>query len=220
MREPREAEGSMTIQEFHEKITAMAMARMGLQPYCDYLQHKTREDKYLREEYLAIQAVVRHRAYPGETEIELGDEKKPWDARIGGTDLLEIVQALPADEHVIRKAVAGGQAKIMVPVPNPEPGEPVELPVTGPLARFLIHAEHAYDHFQFPRVIIEAIEKKHAKQYTDERTLVVVFDGDYSREEDRVVRGWVDEVRQRTHRGVFKEVLLVELARRKVFPLF
>jgi hypothetical protein len=210
----------MTIDEFDENISGMAMARMDSERYCGYLRHETREDKYLREEYLAIQAVAHHKAYPGDATIELGDEKEQWDARIAGTDLFEVVQALPANEHVIRKSVAGGEARVVAPVSDPGPGEPAELPITGPLARFLIQAEHAHDHLQFPRVIVEAIEKKHGKRYADERTLVVVFDGDYSFEEDRIVHGWVEEIRRQTHRGAFREVLLVELARRKVFPVF
>lgn len=210
----------MTIDEFDAKISEMVMARMGLQRYCDYLCHETREDKYLREEYLAIQSVIRHQGYPGQATIELGDEREKWDARIAGTYLFEVVQALPTNEHVIRRSVAGGEARVMVPVMDAEPGEPAELPITGPLAKFLIQAEHAYDHLQFPRVIIEAIEKKHGKQYADERTLVVVFDGDYSFEDDRIIDGWVEKVRRQSHRGTFKEVLLVELARRKVFPVF
>lgn len=210
----------MTIDEFNAKISEMAMARMGLERYCGYLRHETREDKYLREEYIAIQAVARHKRYPGHTTIELGDEREKWDARIAESDLFEVVQALPANEHVIRRSVAGGEARVMAPVSDPEPGEPAELPITGPLARFLIQTEHAYDHLQFPRVIVEAIEKKHGKKYADERTLIVVFDGDYSFEEDRIVHGWIDEIGRQTHRGTFKEVLLVELARRKVFPVF
>src|SRR5262245_49840192 len=98
----------MTIDEFHEMISGMAMSRMGLKRYCGYLRHETREDKYLREEYLAIQAVVRHLGYPGDVTIELGDEKEKWDARVAGVDLFEVVQALPVDEHMIRKSVAGG----------------------------------------------------------------------------------------------------------------
>ncbi|EAQ81582.1 hypothetical protein DSM3645_28412 [Blastopirellula marina DSM 3645] len=69
-------------------------------------------------------------------------------------------------------------------------------------------------------MIVKVIEKKHGKNYADERTLVVVFDGDYSFEDDCIVHGWVEEIRQQSHRGTFKEVLLVELARRKVFPIF
>jgi hypothetical protein len=69
-------------------------------------------------------------------------------------------------------------------------------------------------------VIVEAIEKKHGKGYADGRSLLVVFDGDYSFEEDRIVHGWLAEIRRRTHRGAFGEILLVELARRKVFPVY
>jgi len=63
----------MTIDEFNEKITKMAMDRMGLESYCSYLRQDTREDKYLREEYLAIQSVLHHKGYTGDTTIELGD---------------------------------------------------------------------------------------------------------------------------------------------------
>jgi hypothetical protein len=69
-------------------------------------------------------------------------------------------------------------------------------------------------------VIVDAIEKKHKKGYTDVRSLVVVFGGDYSGEDDEVVQRWVQHIRVKTTRGAFKEVLLVELARLKVFPLF
>lgn len=210
----------MTIDEFDARISEMVMDRMGLRRYCGYLRHETREDKYLREEYVAIQAVIHHKGYPGHAEIELGDERETWDARINGNDLFEVVQALPANEHVIRRSVAGGESKVMAPVIDSETDEPAELLLTGLPARILIQMEHAYDHLQFPRVIVEAIEKKHRKQYTDLRTLVVVFDGDYSFEEDRIVHKWVEEICQRTHRGAFKEVLLVELCRRKVFNVF
>jgi hypothetical protein len=110
--------------------------------------------------------------------------------------LFEVVQALPEKEYEIRKAVAAGQA--------------------GPEMQFA----HAGDHLQFPDVIVRAITSKHAKNYTDQRTLIVSFDGDYSFEDDDLIGDWVQAVRQRTIRGAFKAILLVELARRKVFPLF
>ena len=122
---------TVTIDEFHDKIAEMAMARMGLDRYFAYLRHETREDKYLREEYLAIQAVVRAKGYAGDATIELGDERERWDARVGGTDLFEVVQAVPAEEHVIRMAVAGGEAKVTLPVSDPAPGEAAERAVTG-----------------------------------------------------------------------------------------
>jgi hypothetical protein len=88
---------------------------MGLERYCAYLRHDTREDKYLREEYLAIQAVLRHKGYPGNLSVELGDEREKWDARVDGTDLFEVTQAPPANEHVIRRAVGRAAGRELAP---------------------------------------------------------------------------------------------------------
>lgn len=79
---------------------------------------------------------------------------------------------------------------------------------------------HAADHLQFPGVIVDMLRKKHEKGYADGRSLLIVFGGDYSFEDDDVVARWVIQVRAQVPRGAFKEVLLVELDRRKVFPLF
>jgi len=117
------------------------------------------------------------------------------DARIGSEALFEVVQALPEAEHEIRRQLLGG-------VPP------------------FVYTEHAQDHVQFRQVIIDAIELKHSKDYTDSRTLIVAFDGDYSFEMDENVHRWVAAVREKTRRGAFKEILLVEVARRKVFPVF
>ena len=64
------------------------------------------------------------------------------------------------------------------------------------------------------------VKKKHEKCYTDGRSLVIVLGGDYSGEDDEVIQRWVQQVRGQTTRGTFIEILLVELDRRKVFPLF
>jgi len=50
--------------------------------------------------------------------------------------------------------------------------------------------------------------------------LVVVFDGDYSEEDDKRILDWVQHVRRQTTCGAFKEILLVERDRQKIFPLF
>jgi hypothetical protein len=104
---------------------------------CDYLQHKTREDKYLREEYIAIQALVRYKGDPGDASIELGNERKSWDTRIARTDLFEVVQALAAEEHVIRRAIASGKGEVKIPIEDPGAGEPPVHVVTGPLAHLI-----------------------------------------------------------------------------------
>ena len=187
---------TMTIARFREMIEQMACARMGLFEFCDYLRHEKREDKWLREEYLPLLAVVRHKKVPDSVQIELGQDRQPWDARIGGHDLYEVVQALPEKEHEVRREIAGdGQSEDML-------------------------CAYAGDALQFPRVIVDAIKQKHAKNYPDLRSLVVVFGGSYCGEDDKVVHRWMSRIRRQTTRGAFKEILLVELDRRKVFPLF
>lgn len=186
---------TMTVFDFKQWMMEIAHARTGLKSYCEYIKHTTREDKYFREEYLPILTVVNFKQIPDNEQIELGNEIECWDARINNQDVYEIVQALPTDEHEVRRELPNGL-------------RPVD---------FFIHAN---DHLQFPDVIVDAIEMKHAKGYTDSRSLVVTFDGAYSGEDDGVIDKWIQDIRNRTKLGVFKEILLVERDRRKVFPLF
>ncbi len=112
---------------------------MELQRYADYVKQKSRSDKYLREEHLPILAVVRDKGLPGSYTIELGNEKQDWDARNNGRDLYEVVQAMPEKEHEIRRSLVG-DARTMLEVSDPEPGEPKELPVTGVTAQMILRA--------------------------------------------------------------------------------
>ena len=45
---------------------------------------------------------------------------------------------------------------------------------------------------------VNAIKKKHKKSYTDDRTLVVAVDGDYTAEYDGVIMHWLTTIRQQT----------------------
>jgi len=130
------------------------------------------------------------------------------------------VQALPEDEYKIRKAIASGKERIFLSASDPNRTDLNKNPLTGPVGLFLLQALHARDQFQFPVAIIEAIKKKQDKNYDDLRSLVVVFDGDYSFEDDRIVLGWIEEIRRQTTRGTFKAIYLFERDRAKVFPLF
>lgn len=191
----------MTVDDFRQAVCEMAKERIAFGAYSDYLKHKRESDgtnpnKYLREEYLPILAVLNDKNIPGEMEIKLGENTAEPDACVGKVHVFEVVQALPDDEHKIRLEIASGAAK----------------PRT--------HFEHASDHLQFPRAIIEAIELKHAMCYSDQRTLIVAFDGDYSFEDDDVIHRWIDDVRRHTSIGTFQEILLVERARMKVFKVF
>jgi hypothetical protein len=202
---------TMRVADFKQMLMDMAQTRVSFEAYFDFLQYKTQRDKYLREEYLPILAMIKYKAIPDAEQIELGEETEPWDARIGGKNLYEVVQALPKNEHEIRK---GGQRKIEVN------GDKVKITFCGIASGGtppFVAMEHASDHLQFPGVISEAIEFKHRKNYTDRRSLIVVFGGDYTREDDEIIARWVRQIRNHTRRGNFQEILLVELDRLKSF---
>ncbi len=141
-------------------------------------------------------AVINHKAIPETEQIELGNQREPWDARIGGRHIYEVVQALSVEEHRVRLELGAGG-------------------LSAPT-----YLKHSGDHLQFPQAIVDALESKHSKGYSDGRSLVVVFGGDYSGEEDEVIDRWIHYVRARTEKKSFKEILLVELDRLKVFSLF
>jgi hypothetical protein len=186
----------MTIDEFRQWITNKAQARLGLVEYAAYLKQETREDKSLREEYLAILTVIDYKAMPGNQQIDLDNDSNRPDATIGGENFFEVTQALPKKDHEIRHEVASGGADLVT------------------------YYRHSADHLQFPQAIINAIEKKHLMRYPESRSLIIVMGGDYSSEKDDIIDGWVQQIRNFTTRGTFREILLVELDRRKVFPLF
>jgi len=182
-----------TVGQFRDDLDAMAAARMGLTQYRDFLDHRTRDDKRLREELLPILAVVRWLDLQDDEVIELGGETEDFDARIRG-EPYEVVQALPEDEHEVRRSLCKGQSPY-------------------------IYLKHSADHLQFPEVVIDAIDRKHEMHYSDKRHLAIAFDGDYSEEDDRVIDSWIAKVREKSHLGRFRSILLVERARLKVFSV-
>jgi len=185
----------MTVREFFKKLNGMAGARVSLDTYADSIMHKTREDKFFREEYLPISAVLHYLKIPLSDQIELGNETEPWDALISGSYILEITQALPKEEHKVR----------------------CKIPAGLDLNTFINHASDAK---QFPGVIIDAINKKVQKGYADERILAVVVSGDYTMEDDGVINSWIPQIQAESSQGNFTEILLVERDRHKVFKIF
>ena len=173
----------------------MATKRVSLPKYADYLAHKSRTDKFLREEHLPIRAVLLYKKIKRGSKIELGNETEPWDARVSGTLILEVTQALPEKEHEIRQNLASGLTK----------------------EAFLAHAADAR---QFPAAIVSAIRKKVDKCYLDNRTLIVAVSGAYTREDDCIIESWLPTIRAECNSGNFAEVLLVERDRQKVFKVF
>lgn len=184
----------LTIQKLQHEIESVAASLMDLNRYSEFLQHRSRSDKRLREEFLAILAFVHALHLPDDELIELGGETEDFDARIRD-EPIEVVQALPRDEHEVRRNLSKGLS----------PG---------------MYLKHSRDQLQFPDVIIDAINQKHAKNYTDGRHLLVIFDGEYSEEDDEIIASWIKRIRTSCEQGSFKSIVLVERARVKAFRVF
>jgi len=207
----------MTVKEFKKTVMVLLCESMSLDKLDDYCRGKTAEDKALWEEYRPILAVVNYKRIRDEEIIELGKKTKTWDAMIGGRDIYEVVQALPKNEHELR---VGGQRSFHVDGKRHTCG--FRGAIDGGFIPFIFHIN---DRFQFPTVIIEKIKAKHEKKYADNRSLIVAFSGNYAIPEgidgnDSVISRWVDEIRRRTDRGTFREILLVDQEECKVFPVF
>ena len=75
---------------------------------------------------------------------------------------------------------------------------------------------------EFPEPIIRAIRDKHKMNYPEARVLLVSVMGEYSDEDDFVIREWLNEVQKASdlNRGQFGSVYLVEMARARLFKIF
>lgn len=193
----------MTVQEFLDQFSAESQRIANdIFEYIDFLKQKKRCHKSMREEHIPIRAYVRRRAVPVDAILELGGEAHDFDARIitknaRGTheEILEVVQALPKDEHIVRHMLVDGTM-------NKEPRE-LEMKQLQ----------------SFPQPIIDAINKKHQRAYADKRVLLVSVTGEHTYEDDELISQWIPQIRANTVLGNFAEIFLVETARYKLFKL-
>lgn len=169
------------------------MQRLSLDRFAAFIRHQGNGDKQLREELFALVAMIRFWKIPDDATVEIGGETKDFDGRLNG-HTIEVVQALPDDEHKLRH----------------------ELPSGASPATMLIHSQ---DHLQFPDAIVAAIKQKQAKHYADQRWLCVVVDGDYTEEDDSIIETWIVAVRNQVKCNPFIGIFLVERARRLAFPM-
>lgn len=193
----------MTVQEFLDQFSAKSGRIVNdILEYIDFLQHKKREHKSMREEHSPIRAYIRRKNIPTNAELILGGEAYNFDAKIIQEDaqgvheeILEVVQALPKDEHVVRHALVNGEMNMEL--------RKLEMKQLQ----------------SFPKPIIEAINKKHKRAYTDKRILLVSVSGDYTYEDDELINEWLPRIRAKTNLGNFSSIYLVEIARSKIFKI-
>lgn len=193
----------MTIQEFLDQLSADAeRIANDIFEYIDFLKHTKREHKSMREEYIPIRAYVRRKEIPTDAILELGGEAYDFDAKIivrdaqgAREEVLEVVQALPKNEHIVRHAL-----------------------VKGAMNKELRELEMQQLR-SFPQPIIDAINKKHKRAYADKRVLLVSVTGEHTYEDDALINEWIPYIKANTVLGNFAEIYLVETARYKLFKL-
>lgn len=152
-----------------------------------------REHKARREEYFALIGYIKRKPISPDLDMELGGEAHDFDAKFINKskgaiseEVVEVVQALPSNEHKVRIARAKGRF-------TPQ-----------------MLTDDLDDLHSFPSPIIDAINRKHQKRYSDERTLLVSVRGDYTYESDQVIEGWMPEIRALTKLGGFTAIYIVE----------
>jgi len=151
------------------------------------------EYKNLREEYIAIKSYILHNKINQDNIIFLGKETKPWDAKINFKNeslIIEVTQAIHRNEHLTRQALATEMYGYK--------GFSLKLRT--------IHQEGMDS---FPQPIIDAIEKKHKKQYPESRVLLVVVLAEFAYENEFVLNEWLLKIKKETTLGNFKEIWLV-----------
>jgi len=187
----------LTVKEFLEYVNGTTSEIFSAPPPWDSLRNFSLQSdlkyKNLREEYLAIQAYILHLKFDKGYMIQLGKETEKWDAKIDldNTEVLvEVTQAIPKDEHIIRK----------------------ELTTALPDYRALSlksRTLHEEGMNSFPEPIITSIEKKHKKKYVEPRVLLVVVLAEFAHNNQYILDKWLHEIRNRTTLGNFKEIWLV-----------
>jgi len=193
----------MTVQEFLDQFSAKSERIVNdIFKYRDYLKQRTRGYKSMREEHIPIRAYIRRKEVPVDATLELGGEAHDFDAKIitkdeHGTheEILEVIQALPRGEHIVRHALVNGTMTLDL-------------------------REREMQQLQsFPQPIIDAINMKHEREYADKRILLVSVTGEHTYEDDELIGQWIPLIRENTVLGNFVEIFLVETARYKLFKL-
>ncbi|MCH2559499.1 MAG: hypothetical protein MK005_19670 [Alcanivorax sp.] len=157
-----------------------------------YFSNKFRGNKYLREEFVPLLGFIRARKISGEAYIKLGVQDENYDAKIVDNEeelIIEITLGAPKYDYLYLTATKSNGASVL------------------PL-KVLAHLKKEMD--SLAGRIILSIEKKHNKNYEDERLLLVVVQSEYTYQNEAIVVDEVlREVRGSISRGNFKEIVLM-----------
>jgi len=168
-----------------------------------FFSNRYRANKYLREELIPTKYFLSHKNVSNSAKIKFGVEQENFDAKITNCEInkeiiLEITLACPINDHKFFSIVK--QAGF-APLPM----------------KTMAYLKSEID--SIPSQIVEVINKKHDKKYTDDRILMVVVQSEYVYQgETYLMEEIIKEVSERTSIGSFNEVLL--LCGRKLYKIF
>lgn len=189
----REVPSKLKIKDFFEYVNqSVNDIYNDLQEVANFQLQTDNKFKKLREEYLAIVSYLIYLKIDENNEIFLGKEKEMWDAKVLSTDneiIIEVTQASADNEHITRVVLSQ------------------RLYGYKGFSLYL-RTIHQKGMNQFPNKIIEAINKKHDKNYNDNRVLIVSVLLEFAYEEIDIIMYWVKVLRQETFKGTFKEIWL------------
>jgi hypothetical protein len=201
---------SLTVEEFKKKVQAYnSMSSVEdflyLSALDGFFTNKSRSNKYLREEFIPIMYFLDRRMIPISSVLTLGIQHENFDAKITDTEtdqeiIIEITMGSPKNDH------------LLFPIIDQTSFGSFPLKTMDYLKK---------EKDSLPEKIIEAIEKKHKKNYQDHRLLMVVVQPEYTyQNEDYVIEEIVKEVRNSISlgKGSFQEIIM--LCGTKIYNLF
>ncbi|MCF9045740.1 hypothetical protein [Acinetobacter nectaris] len=159
-----------------------------------FFTNKYRSNKYLREELIPTQYFIIHKKISDTSKIKFGVEQENFDAKIINYKenieiILEITLACPENDHKLFSLLQ--QAGIS------------HLPM-----KTMSQLKNEID--SIPSKIVEVINKKHQKNYSDNRILLVIVQSEYVYQgEEYIIQEILKEVKAKTEKGNFDEILLL-----------
>lgn len=172
---------------------------------------KYEENKTLKEECFPLIQYLDERKITDDARIKLGLKKDNFDAKIilksdcdnndcNNFVIIELTSAIPDYDHLLLSITSQASINGYLPLKN------------------MHEFKNQFD--MFPDKIVEAINKKHNKEYDDERILIVNMPMEYSyQNEDYIINEIINEVKERVTQGKGKFTEIV-LNHKKLFRIF
>lgn len=156
----------------------------------NFLLQPNEKFKNLREEYFIINEFIKFRKIDKNKNIYLGKKSENWDAKINYNNenlIIEVTQAIPDNEHLTRIVLAQNMYGLKC---------------------FSLNLRQIYQDGlnSFPNKIVEVINKKHEKNYNDNRILIVGILNEFAYDEADIMDYWIEYLEQNTEKRNFKEI--------------